>query len=132
MAKASSAEAGSTDMPVARLIDMSATPHTDTIVAIATAPGRGGVGVVRVSGPAATIIGERIAGALPAPRVAALRNFRAASGTTIDSGLVLHFRSEEHTSELQSLMRISYAVFCLKKKKKGHVEHTETITGARS
>src|SRR3546814_4859217 len=27
-----------------------------------------------------------------------------------------HFRSEEHTSELQSLMRISYAVFCLKKK----------------
>src|SRR3546814_16479332 len=30
----------------------------------------------------------------------------------------LDFRSEEHTSELQSLMRISYAVFCLKKKKK--------------
>src|SRR3546814_15606320 len=29
-----------------------------------------------------------------------------------------HFKSEEHTSELQSLMRISYAVFCLKKKKK--------------
>src|SRR3546814_2151506 len=31
-----------------------------------------------------------------------------------------HLRSEEHTSELQSLMRISYAVFCLKKKKKKH------------
>src|SRR3546814_3753593 len=31
--------------------------------------------------------------------------------------IVAHFRSEEHTSELQSLMRISYAVFCLKKKK---------------
>src|SRR3546814_10502153 len=31
---------------------------------------------------------------------------------------ILFFRSEEHTSELQSLMRISYAVFCLKKKKK--------------
>src|SRR3546814_3385226 len=30
------------------------------------------------------------------------------------------YRSEEHTSELQSLMRISYAVFCLKKKKKKH------------
>src|SRR3546814_9402642 len=30
------------------------------------------------------------------------------------------FRSEEHTSELQSLMRISYAVFCLKKKKQTH------------
>src|SRR3546814_8309965 len=32
-------------------------------------------------------------------------------------------RSEEHTSELQSLMRISYAVFCLKKKTKDHVFH---------
>src|SRR3546814_10195957 len=31
---------------------------------------------------------------------------------------IAHRRSEEHTSELQSLMRISYAVFCLKKKKK--------------
>src|SRR3546814_6467048 len=33
---------------------------------------------------------------------------------------VEHLRSEEHTSELQSLMRISYAVFCLKKKKTQH------------
>src|SRR3546814_65651 len=33
------------------------------------------------------------------------------------------FRSEEHTSELQSLMRISYAVFCLKKKKNKHSKH---------
>src|SRR3546814_3099088 len=32
--------------------------------------------------------------------------------------ILFHVRSEEHTSELQSLMRISYAVFCLKKKKK--------------
>src|SRR3546814_2948210 len=44
-----------------------------------------------------------------------------------------HVRSEEHTSELQSLMRISYAVFCLKKKKKQHeiynirVKHVNTI-----
>src|SRR3546814_5410602 len=35
------------------------------------------------------------------------------------------FRSEEHTSELQSLMRISYAVFCLKKKKKHEYQHTQ-------
>src|SRR3546814_10459432 len=35
-------------------------------------------------------------------------------------------RSEEHTSELQSLMRISYAVFCLKKKKKLNKHHTTT------
>src|SRR3546814_3125127 len=33
-------------------------------------------------------------------------------------------RSEEHTSELQSLMRISYAVFCLIKKKKKNIQHT--------
>src|SRR3546814_10307570 len=43
---------------------------------------------------------------------------------TIDLSDVGHMdtigRSEEHTSELQSLMRISYAVFCLKKKKKSH------------
>src|SRR3546814_5423571 len=36
----------------------------------------------------------------------------------VSSGNGLAARSEEHTSELQSLMRISYAVFCLKKKKK--------------
>src|SRR3546814_2246343 len=35
---------------------------------------------------------------------------------------VCHNRSEEHTSELQSLMRISYAVFCLKKKKKNTIK----------
>src|SRR3546814_10033144 len=44
------------------------------------------------------------------------------SGTRVcradaDRGVVFQTRSEEHTSELQSLMRISYAVFCLKKKK---------------
>src|SRR3546814_4916246 len=38
-----------------------------------------------------------------------------------------HCRSEEHTSELQSLMRISYAVFCLKKKKQTH-HHTHQKT----
>src|SRR3546814_5598795 len=36
-------------------------------------------------------------------------------------------RSEEHTSELQSLMRISYAVFCLKKKKKSNKKHTTSL-----
>src|SRR3546814_5930983 len=35
-------------------------------------------------------------------------------------------RSEEHTSELQSLMRISYAVFCLKQKKKKQTKHAHT------
>src|SRR3546814_3645499 len=36
-------------------------------------------------------------------------------------------RSEEHTSELQSLMRISYAVFCLKKKRKTKTKHTNNV-----
>src|SRR3546814_1611644 len=40
----------------------------------------------------------------------------------------LHQRSEEHTSELQSLMRISYAVFCLKKKKKKKEIQNNTVT----
>src|SRR3546814_4162469 len=45
--------------------------------------------------------------------------------------LQIGVRSEEHTSELQSLMRISYAVFCLKKKKTAHATsriHTHTPT----
>src|SRR3546814_5995581 len=41
-----------------------------------------------------------------------------------DAFLPYRGRSEEHTSELQSLMRISYAVFCLKKKKQKHNSHT--------
>src|SRR3546814_7025182 len=40
-----------------------------------------------------------------------------------DRGLGRHLRSEEHTSELQSLMRISYAVFCLKQKTKKDKTH---------
>src|SRR3546814_4176195 len=42
-----------------------------------------------------------------------------------------HVRSEEHTSELQSLMRISYAVFCLKKKKKNITYLTQHIVHNR-
>src|SRR3546814_9230912 len=43
--------------------------------------------------------------------------------STNDTGELDPDRSEEHTSELQSLMRISYAVFCLKKQKKYHQKH---------
>src|SRR3546814_7130139 len=42
---------------------------------------------------------------------------RAWAASTLMSAATTRARSEEHTSELQSLMRISYAVFCLKKKK---------------
>src|SRR3546814_4089678 len=46
-----------------------------------------------------------------------LKLFGAHDVALLDGGLAKWKRSEEHTSELQSLMRISYAVFCLKKKK---------------
>src|SRR3546814_7040095 len=51
--------------------------------------------------------------------VVALVDVAAEHGLEVNVDL-LQGRSEEHTSELQSLMRISYAVFCLKKKKKMH------------
>lgn len=63
----------------------------DTIVALSTPPGRSGIGVVRLSGPAAGSIAGRLAGPVPAPRVAAFRTFRQPDGTAIDEGLVLHF-----------------------------------------
>src|SRR3546814_10509974 len=47
---------------------------------------------------------------------------RNASSTSVSTKM--QGRSEEHTSELQSLMRISYAVFCLKKKKQTPTRHT--------
>lgn len=63
----------------------------DTICAIATAPGAGGVGIVRISGPAAAGIAQTMLGKLPAPRMAQLANFLDAQGETIDSGIALYF-----------------------------------------
>lgn len=64
---------------------------TDTIVAVATAPGRGGVGVVRLSGPQSVQIAEQICGKLAQPRQAKFSHFRAANNEIIDSGIVLYF-----------------------------------------
>lgn len=69
------------------------TPSTDTIAAIATPPGRGGVGVVRVSGPRVRDIATQIVGGLPAPRIAVYRPFRGADGSVIDQGLALFFQA---------------------------------------
>jgi tRNA modification GTPase len=63
----------------------------DTIAAIATPPGRGGIGVVRVSGPLAATIAREILGELPQHRQATLRGFRDASGQLLDTGLALYF-----------------------------------------
>ncbi len=64
---------------------------TDTITAVATAPGRGGVGVVRLSGPQSAAIAEKICGKLPPARFAQFTTFNDAQGEVIDSGLVLYF-----------------------------------------
>lgn len=63
----------------------------DTIAAIATPPGRGGIGVVRVSGPRVADIARAVLGRLPDPRAAALASFRDARGERIDQGLALYF-----------------------------------------
>jgi tRNA modification GTPase len=63
----------------------------DTIAAIATAPGRGGIGVVRVSGPAVQIIANALVRSAPEPRVATHRVFYAADGAAIDDGLCVFF-----------------------------------------
>ncbi|HRY16733.1 MAG TPA: tRNA uridine-5-carboxymethylaminomethyl(34) synthesis GTPase MnmE, partial [Candidatus Competibacteraceae bacterium] len=65
----------------------------DTIAAVATPPGRGGVGIVRISGPLSAMIAEAICGVLPIPRQAVLRRFRAGDGSVLDEGIALYFPS---------------------------------------
>jgi len=78
----------------------------DTIAAIATAPGRGAVGVIRVSGPEAPAVAQRLLGKLPAPRQATLARFSDVDGATLDQGLAIYFPAPasftgEHVLELQ-------------------------------
>jgi tRNA modification GTPase len=67
------------------------TPRGETIAAIATPPGRGGIGVVRVSGSLASSIVKEITGVEPAPRHATLATFRSGDGSVIDQGIALVF-----------------------------------------
>jgi tRNA modification GTPase len=64
-----------------------------TIAAIATATGRAGIGIVRVSGSRSRDIAQAVCGDLPVPRVASLRRFLDRDGEAIDAGLVLFFRA---------------------------------------
>ena len=63
----------------------------DTIVAIATPPGTGGIGVVRVSGGDCERIARAMLGSLPEPRVATFAAFVDARGARLDEGLALYF-----------------------------------------
>ena len=80
---------------------------TDTIAAIATPAGRGGIGVIRVSGPRAIEIAEAFLGKSPKPRFAHRCRFRDRQGELIDDGLLLAFPGPksftgEDVVELQS------------------------------
>ena len=79
--------------------------RTDTIVAAATPPGRGGVGIVRVSGPRAPEVAAVMLGELPAARQATFARFLDAQRDPIDAGLALFFPAPhsytgEHVLEL--------------------------------
>lgn len=65
----------------------------DTIVAQATPPGRGGVGIVRVSGPAAKTIAEQMLGHCPPARVAEFLPFKDLQGKVLDEGIALYFQA---------------------------------------
>lgn len=94
----------------------------DTIAAIATPPGQGGVGIVRISGPAALAIGETFLGKTPRPRFTHYASFNAADGVEIDQGLLIYFAAPhsftgEHIVELQGhggpvVMRLLMARVC--------------------
>jgi tRNA modification GTPase len=63
----------------------------ETIVAIATAPGQGGVGIVRLSGPRAHVIAEAVSGKSLQARAATYARFMTADGDVIDDGIAIYF-----------------------------------------
>jgi tRNA modification GTPase len=66
--------------------------NVDTITAIATAPGRGGVGIVRVSGPQSKAVCERMLGCVPQVRSAHFCRFNSSEGEALDEGLAIFFK----------------------------------------
>ena len=67
------------------------TGNSDIIAAIATPPGKGGIGVVRVSGRSLELLARKVSGSLPQPRQARLSKFVDEAGLVIDQGIVLYF-----------------------------------------
>ncbi|MCZ7600987.1 MAG: tRNA uridine-5-carboxymethylaminomethyl(34) synthesis GTPase MnmE [Gammaproteobacteria bacterium] len=78
----------------------SANRSADTIAAIATPPGIGGIGIVRVSGPDAAEVCRALTGSCPPPRMARFGTFRGADGAAVDHGITLYFpRPASYTGE---------------------------------
>ncbi len=68
-------------------------PSDDTIVAIATPPGRGGIGIVRVSGQDLRAFAKSVTGTALKPRIATYTDFLSADGSVIDVGIAIFFPS---------------------------------------
>lgn len=78
----------------------------DSIAAIATAPGKGGIGVVRVSGSNLEVLCEGVLGKVPVPRLATYTSFKDGAGDILDQGIAIYFTAPnsytgEDTLELQ-------------------------------
>ncbi|SET68553.1 tRNA uridine-5-carboxymethylaminomethyl(34) synthesis GTPase MnmE [Thalassotalea agarivorans] len=67
--------------------------HKETIAAQATPPGRGGVGIIRISGPEAKTVAEKLLGKVPAVRKAEYLPFNDLSGQALDQGIALFFQA---------------------------------------
>jgi len=65
--------------------------QTDTIAALATPVGRGGIGVIRISGPRVPEIAQTVLGLLPQPRMAIFTDFVDNEGELLDQGIALYF-----------------------------------------
>src|SRR3546814_7218220 len=103
-----------------------ATPNWGCLMAAKAVPDP--QGVVTSAADAAMTVGARQAAMIMAVSAAAKTKSRAAADLISTMIWTTKFRSEgseEHTSELQSLMRISYAVFCLKKKRTHTTQNTK-------
>jgi tRNA modification GTPase len=71
--------------------DAASSAHAETIVAIATAPGYGGIGIVRVSGPLARTVATAVLGQVPAAGRAVRRQFVDEAGEALDSGIAIFY-----------------------------------------
>ncbi len=68
-------------------------PNSDIIAAIATAPGKGGIGVVRISGKSLQEFAKSLTGNIPEPRYASFQSFLDDDGSVIDQGIILYFKA---------------------------------------